>query len=93
MKTHKTTLPSGIVVEWQPVKVRHLLALQSIDRRDIANMSAWLAAVCNVTTDEILDLTLDDWRALSEAVVASLTPSKEESAPLGDGQPQPAKAT
>lgn len=91
-RTHTAFLPSGLVITFPPVKIRHLISLQGIDRRDLSAQSAWMAEVCSMTLDAVLDLARDDWQALSRAITATLAPTQEDAAPLGDGPAQPASA-
>lgn len=91
-RTHTARLPSGLVIYFKPLTIRRMIALQGIERRDLAAQSAWMADVCDLPVDTILDLTRDDWQALSQAITATLAPSKEDAAPLGDGQAQPERA-
>ena len=89
---HTASLPSGLALNFRPVTIRHMIALQGLDRRDLSAQSAWMAEVCAMPLDDILDLAHDDWHALSQAIVATMTPSKGDATPLGAGQPQPEKA-
>jgi len=91
-RNHTANLPSGLVITFRPVTIRHMIALQGLDRRDLSAQSAWMAEVCALPIDAILDLAHDDWHALSRAIVSTLAPSKEDTAPLGDGQAQPERA-
>lgn len=91
-RLHTAFLPSGLVISFPPLKIRHLIALQGIDRRDLSAQSAWMAEVCGMTLDGVLDLERDDWQALSLAITATLALKQEDAAPLGDGPAQPASA-
>lgn len=91
-RIHTASLPSGLVITFRPLTIRRMIALQGIDRSDLAAQSAWMADVCDLPVDAILDLERDDWQALSKAITTSLAPSKEDAAPLGDGQARPERA-
>jgi hypothetical protein len=88
---HTATLPSGLVITFKPVTVRRMIAMQGIGRT-MVELSPWIADVCDLPLDTILDLEGNDWHALAHAIVATMTPSKGDAAPLGAGQPQPEKA-
>lgn len=89
---HTVNLPSGRAITFPPVTIRRLIAAQGLKAGDLPAQSAWLADVCGVGVDVILDLEVNDFHALTRGVRSKLAPSKEEESPLGDGQAQPAKA-
>lgn len=89
---HTARLPSGRVITFPPITVRRLIAAQGLKAHDLHAQGAWLADVCGLAVDEILDLEILDFRALMQAAQTALTPSKEDTAPLGDGQPPAERA-
>lgn len=89
---HTVNLPSGRAITFPPVTIRRLIAAQGLKAGDLPAQSAWLADVCGVDVGVILDLEISDFHALSRGVQATLAPSKEDAAPLGDGPAQPARA-
>ena len=55
-RIHTAFLPSGLVITFRPVTIRHMIALQGLDRRALSAQSAWMAEVCAMPLDDILDL-------------------------------------